>query len=222
MRTTNYAMALLMPRPLLLSTSICLMDHGGLDRGPLFIRSVIFIECVVTLKWFLLSTWHLLLLSILERDPPLLLSWRVLPFSPVKGCLGVSPDPMWGQRSGMSICTDGKALWGKFVICENGLYKYNWTELNYSRWIWRWKLVEVTTLCPGLTCLLVTLVLAGVQEAPSAQLAEPRPAGILLVVQQDLRRVQPVRGVQLAPLQQDEPGSWRRRMEGGGDGKKTE
>ncbi|TNN58706.1 hypothetical protein EYF80_031120 [Liparis tanakae] len=29
---TNYAMALLMPRPLLLSTSICLMDRGGLDR----------------------------------------------------------------------------------------------------------------------------------------------------------------------------------------------
>jgi len=33
MPTTNYAVALLMPRPLL-STSICLMDHGGLDRGP--------------------------------------------------------------------------------------------------------------------------------------------------------------------------------------------
>ncbi|TNN48727.1 hypothetical protein EYF80_041095 [Liparis tanakae] len=31
MPTTNYAMALLMPHPLL-STSICLMDHGGLDR----------------------------------------------------------------------------------------------------------------------------------------------------------------------------------------------
>jgi len=30
---TNDAMALLMPRPLL-STSTCLMDHGGLDRGP--------------------------------------------------------------------------------------------------------------------------------------------------------------------------------------------
>jgi len=28
------AMALLMPRPLLLSTSICLMDHRGLDHGP--------------------------------------------------------------------------------------------------------------------------------------------------------------------------------------------
>jgi len=28
------AMALLMLRPLLLSTSICQMDHGGLDRGP--------------------------------------------------------------------------------------------------------------------------------------------------------------------------------------------
>jgi len=28
------AMALLMPRPLLLSTSNCPMGHGGLDRGP--------------------------------------------------------------------------------------------------------------------------------------------------------------------------------------------
>jgi len=51
------------------------------------------------------------------------LSWRVLHlFFPVKGCLGVVPDPMWGQRSGMSMCTDCKALWDTFVICENGLY----------------------------------------------------------------------------------------------------
>jgi len=41
---------------------------------------------------------------------------------------GVVPDPMWGQRSGMSMCTDCKALWGKFVICDFGLYKINWTE----------------------------------------------------------------------------------------------
>ncbi|TNN34191.1 Cilia- and flagella-associated protein 74 [Liparis tanakae] len=34
MPTTNYAMALLMPRPLLLSTSICLMDHGVLRVLP--------------------------------------------------------------------------------------------------------------------------------------------------------------------------------------------
>jgi len=33
MPTTNYAMALLRLRPLLLSTSICLMDLGGLHRG---------------------------------------------------------------------------------------------------------------------------------------------------------------------------------------------
>lgn len=43
-----------------------------------------------------------------------------------------------------------------------------------------------------LTCLLVTLVLAGVQEAASTQLVEPGPTGVLLVVQQDLGRVQPV------------------------------
>jgi len=73
------AMALLMLRPLLL------MDHGGLDLGPWLlptIHTLIFIEYVVTLEWFLLYTWHLLLLSILERDPPLLLSWRFLFFSP--------------------------------------------------------------------------------------------------------------------------------------------
>jgi len=48
------AMALLMLRPLLLSTFICLMDHGGLDRGPCLlptiIHSIILIECVVTVK----------------------------------------------------------------------------------------------------------------------------------------------------------------------------
>jgi len=57
----------------------------------------------------LLVTWHLLFCP----------SWRGIllccspegsfPFFPVKGCLGVFPDPMWGQRSGMSMCTDCKA-----------------------------------------------------------------------------------------------------------------
>jgi len=37
--------------------------------------------CVlICVSWFLLVTWRLLHLSILERDPPLLLSWRFLPF----------------------------------------------------------------------------------------------------------------------------------------------
>jgi len=38
--TTNYAMALLMLCPLLLSTSICLMDNGGLDHGPWLLPSI--------------------------------------------------------------------------------------------------------------------------------------------------------------------------------------
>jgi len=40
-----------------------------------------------------------------------------------KGYLGVFPDPMRGSGAGMSMCTDGKALRDKFVICEIGLYK---------------------------------------------------------------------------------------------------
>jgi len=44
--------------------------------------------------------------------------------------LRVFPDPMWGQRSGCRTCTDCKALWGTFVICDIGLYKINWIELK--------------------------------------------------------------------------------------------
>jgi len=48
----------LMPRPLLLSTSICLMDRGGLHVEyayyELFIHTVIFIQCILTLN---LSFW---------------------------------------------------------------------------------------------------------------------------------------------------------------------
>jgi len=42
--------------------------------------------------------------SILERGPSLLLSWRVLHFFLPRESYssGVFPDPMWGQRSGMS------------------------------------------------------------------------------------------------------------------------
>jgi len=50
--------------PDLLSTSFCLMDCGGLDRGSCrrwIIHPLIFIDCVyVSLPWFLLVTWHLL------------------------------------------------------------------------------------------------------------------------------------------------------------------
>lgn len=50
-------------------------------------------------------------------------------------------------------------------------------------------------------------MLTGVQEAAPTQLTEPRSAGVLLVVEQDLSWVQPVGGIQLAPLEQDEPGT---------------
>lgn len=70
-------------------------------------------------------------------------------------------------------------------------------------------------LCHLLTCLGVTLVLAGIQEASSTQFTDPGPTGVLLVVQQDLGRVQPVWGIELAPLQQDEPGSWGQQSEQG-------
>jgi len=43
--------------------------------------------------------------------------------------LGVFPDPMWGFGTGMSICTDCKALRDKFAICENGL---NWIDKLYT------------------------------------------------------------------------------------------
>jgi len=44
-------------------------------------------------------------------------------FFPVKGFFEVL-----GQ--GCRMCTDCKALWGKFLICDVGLYKINWIELN--------------------------------------------------------------------------------------------
>lgn len=43
-----------------------------------------------------------------------------------------------------------------------------------------------------LTCLWLTLVLTGIKQATSTQLVNPRSASILLVIQQDLGRVEPV------------------------------
>jgi len=53
----------------------------------LFTHSVIFIDCDLTL---MIPSGHMtsILLSILERDPPLLLSWRFLHFFPPEGLFG--------------------------------------------------------------------------------------------------------------------------------------
>jgi len=57
--------------------------------------------------------------------------------------LGVFPDPMWGQRSGMS-CVRSKVRdlirvhieksWGEFIFCDIGFKKLNWIE---SFLVWR-------------------------------------------------------------------------------------
>lgn len=83
-----------------------------------------------------------------------------------------------------------------FITTINGLINL-FPQSQYSPVVW----------CP-FTCLWVALVLTWVQEAASTQLTEPGSAGVLLVVEQDLSWVQPVRGIQLAAMEQDEPGSW--------------
>jgi len=130
---------LLRLRPLL-SISICLMDRGGLHRG---ISLLWMIHTLCHIHWMcfnsksvLLYTWHLLFCP----------SWRGILlccspegfflFFPMKGYLGDFPDPMWGFGTGMSMFTDCKALSGKFVMCENGLYKINWIELNRIELNW--------------------------------------------------------------------------------------
>jgi len=45
----------------------------------------------------------------------------------MKGCLGVGSDPMWGSGTGMSMCSDCKALWDKFVKMGE-TNKLNWIE----------------------------------------------------------------------------------------------
>jgi len=63
-----------------------------------------------------------IVLFILKRDPPLLLSWRFLPFFPCESFFSICWDfflircEVLGQ--GCQMCTGGKALWGKFIICD--------------------------------------------------------------------------------------------------------
>jgi len=130
------AVALLMLRPLLLYTSICLMDHGGLDRG----------------RWHTLSySLNVLLLCNASLCPHGIYcfcpSWRGIllccspdgffPFFPHERFFSISwvffliRCEVLGQ--GCRMCPDCKALWGKCVFCDNGLYKIIWIELNQDQ-----------------------------------------------------------------------------------------
>jgi len=57
-------------------------------------------------------------------------------FFPVKGFFSIYWEffLIWCEVKGQGcrMCTDFKALWGKFVICDIGLSKINWTELKKS------------------------------------------------------------------------------------------
>jgi len=47
-----------------------------------------------------------------------------------KGFFSISWDFLLIRCDGDVVCGDPKALWGTFVICDNGLYKINWIELK--------------------------------------------------------------------------------------------
>jgi len=106
----SYAMALLMPRPLLLSTSICLMDHGGLGRGPCLLPTI---HTLCYVHWMccnsvMIPSLHMTSLASVHpgegSSSVALLNISSL-FSLWKGFfyfLGVFPDLMCGPWTGMS------------------------------------------------------------------------------------------------------------------------
>jgi len=102
------------------------MDRGGLDRGPCRLPTI----HTRHTHWMcynsvMIPSGHMtsIHLSILERDPPLLLSWRFLPCASIFSYFWeffLIRCEVKGQGC--------KALWGKFVICDIGLHKINWIE----------------------------------------------------------------------------------------------
>jgi len=84
----------------------------------------------------ILYTWHILHLSIrgegsfsvaLLKVSSLFFLWKG--FFYFLGEFFLIRCEFLGQ--GCCMCTDCKALWGKFVICDIGLYKIDWIELNW-------------------------------------------------------------------------------------------
>jgi len=135
------AMVLLMPPqpPLPSLPPSVYMDCGNLDRGPcllLIIHTCLSYSLNVLELWmlFILVTWHPLLLSI-QTEAMLywrFLLWRFFLFFPPERFFSISWEfflircEVLGQECRM--CTDCKALWGKFIICDFGLYQWNWIE----------------------------------------------------------------------------------------------
>lgn len=105
------------------------------------------------------------------------------------------------------------------------MHAWSWSTLemekgqrNWTRWsesqendCKRHALSLTVTRCPVLppTSFGVTLVFTRVQEPPGTEVHGPGPAGVLLREENHLGRVQPVTGIQLAPLQQNEAAPYR-------------
>ena len=66
------------------------------------------------------------------------------------------------------------------------------------------RILHVAFIAQAFPSFGVTLVFTRVQEPPGTEVHGPGPAGVLLREENHLGRVQPVTGIQLAPLQQDE------------------
>jgi len=80
----------------------------------------------------LLFIWSHDIYCILERDPPLSFILPVKEFFLFLGSCSWSDVRSKVKGQGCRMCPDSKALWGKFVICDIGRYKINWTELFVS------------------------------------------------------------------------------------------
>jgi len=84
------AMALLMLRPLLLSTAICLMDHGGLDRSPCLLPTM---HTLCYIHWVccysvMIPSVHMTSIASVHPGTGILLCCSpegFFPFFPVKG-----------------------------------------------------------------------------------------------------------------------------------------
>jgi len=76
------------------------------------------------LSWCLLPPWPCWC--------AMLLSWKFLPFFSLWKVFSIFGEFFLIRREvlgqGCHMCTDCKALWGKFEICDIGLYKINWIE----------------------------------------------------------------------------------------------
>ena len=108
---------------------------------------------------------------------------------------------------GPTTCCQSAQLWLPMIMGQSG----------GVAWILRGWLQEAWTLtvtrCPMLppTSFGVALMFTGVQEPPGTEVHGPGSTGVLLREENHLGRVQPVTGIQLAPLQQDEAAPCRGR-----------